>query len=177
MKRNRSGDNFANQNLSASERGGKYLSFFLEEEEYGIEILKVQEIIGMLPVTPIPRTPAFVRGVINLRGKVIPVTDLRRTFSMGTIDQTSETCIIVVRTNGLEIGVMVDKVSEVLDIAHSEVEGSPCFGTNIPIDFLIGIGRVNDRVRLLLDIDRLLGVEDVPHLSQTCVVKEQARAL
>lgn len=142
-------------------RGGKFLSFFLKQEEYGIEILKVQEIIGVLPITRVPRTPEFVKGVINLRGKIIPVTDLRSKFNMEEREETSETCIIVVQTNGLEIGVIVDKVSEVLDISDQEIEDVPSFGTDVSTDYLLGIGNTNGRVRLLLDIDRILTPQEI----------------
>lgn len=142
-------------------RGGKYLSFFLKDEEYGIEILKVQEIIGMLPVTRVPRTPEFVRGVVNLRGKIIPVTDLRRKFGMEEGEMTAENCIIVVQTRGLEIGVIVDKVSEVLDIPETEIEDVPAFGTEINTDYLLGVGKTGDKVRLLLDIDEIVTEQDL----------------
>lgn len=121
----------------------------------------MQEIIGILPITRVPRTPEFVKGVINLRGKIIPVTDLRSKFNMEERDETSETCIIVVRTNGLEIGVIVDKVSEVLDISDKEIEDVPSFGTDVSTDYLLGIGNTNGRVRLLLDIERILTPKEV----------------
>jgi purine-binding chemotaxis protein CheW len=147
-----------------SNRGGKFLSFFLKDEEYGIEILKVQEIIGMLPITRVPRTPESVKGVINLRGKIIPVTDLRSRFGMEEREITTETCTIVVQAAGLEIGVIVDKVSEVLDIADAEVEDVPSFGTDVSTDYLLGIGNTNGRVRLLLDIDKILSGKEAADL-------------
>lgn len=142
------------ENLNS--RGGKFLTFFLKDEEYGIEIGKVQEIIGMLPITRVPRTPPFVRGVVNLRGKIIPVTNLRFKFGMEECADSSETCIIVVKTQGVEIGVIVDKVSEVIDISENEIEDAPSFGAEISVDYLLGIGKAQDKVRLLLDIDRIL---------------------
>lgn len=151
---------------------GKFLSFFLKQEEYGIEILKVQEIIGLLPITRVPRTPESMRGVINLRGKIIPVTDLRSKFGMEEREETAETCIIVVQTSGLEIGVIVDKVSEVLDISAAEIEDVPSFGTEVSTEYLLGIGNTNGRVRLLLDIDRILTVKEaveLPNLAATAV--------
>lgn len=135
---------------------GKFLTFFLGGEEYGLEILKVQEIIGMLAVTPVPRTPEYIRGVVNLRGKVIPVVDLRAKFEMPMVAQTEETCIIVVETHGAKIGTVVDKVSEVLDIAADDIEPSPSLGASVRTDFILGIGKANGRVRLLLDIDKVL---------------------
>jgi purine-binding chemotaxis protein CheW len=144
-----------------NEHGGKFLSFFLKDEEYGIEILKVREIIGMLPITRVPRTPEHVRGVINLRGKIIPVTDLRSKFEMEETQESAENCTIVVKTGGIEIGVIVDKVSEVVDIAGSDIEPLPNFGTDVNTKYLLGIGNTNGRVRLLLDIDVVIGEEDL----------------
>ena len=113
-----------------SERAGKYLTFVLAEEEYGLEILKVREIIGAMDITSVPRTPDYVKGVINLRGKVIPVVDLRLKFDMAEIERTEETCIIVVNVGDVEMGIIVDKVSEVLDIAEEEIEDPPAFGAS-----------------------------------------------
>lgn len=143
------------------DRGGKFLTFFLAGEEYGLEILKVHEIIGMMPITSVPRTPGFIKGVINLRGKVIPIIDLRLKLAMDSTDQTDETCIIVVQAGGLEIGVIVDKVSEVLDIADSDIEDAPSFGTDVNSDYILGIGKSEGRVKLLLDIDRVLTMQEV----------------
>jgi purine-binding chemotaxis protein CheW len=137
-------------------RGGKFLSFFLNGEEYGMEILKVHEIIGMLPVTRVPKTSAYMRGVVNLRGKIIPVIDLRLRFGMEMAEETSENCIIVVEAGGVEIGVIVDKVSEVLEITDGEIEDVPSFGTDVSTNYLLGIGNTNGNVRMLLDIDRIL---------------------
>ena len=150
----------AAQVANNNQQGGKFLSFFLKDEEYGIEILKVQEIIGMLPITRVPRTPEYVKGVINLRGKIIPVTDLRRKFGMEEMQESAENCTIVVKTAGLEIGVIVDKVSEVLDISDSDIESVPSFGTEVDTKYLLGIGNTNGRVRLLLDIDYVISEED-----------------
>lgn len=150
----------AEKTSAKNRHAGKFLSFFLKQEEYGIEILKVQEIIGLLPITRVPRTPEYMRGVINLRGKIIPVTDLRSKFGMEDREETAETCIIVVQTSGLEIGVIVDKVSEVLDISAAEIEDVPSFGTEVSTDYLLGIGNTNGRVRLLLDIDCILTAKE-----------------
>lgn len=153
-----------NVEAGKTHRGGKFLSFYLKEEEYGIEILKVQEIIGMLPITRVPRTPEFVCGVINLRGKIIPVMDLRRKFQMEEREESAETCIIVVQTGGLEIGVVVDKVSEVLDITDAEIEEVPVFGTEVSTDYLLGIGNTSGRVRLLLNIDNIVTEKETAQL-------------
>ncbi len=137
-------------------RGGKFLTFFLEHEEYGLEILKVQEIIGMMDITPVPRTPEYICGVINLRGKVIPIVDLRRKFGMPSADRTAETCVIVVEANRLQTGIVVDQVSEVLDIPEGNIEDAPAFGSDVRTDYILGIGKSEGRVKLLLDIDRAL---------------------
>ncbi len=144
--------------------GGKFLSFFLAGEEYGIEILKVQEIIGMMGITRVPRTPDFIRGVINLRGKVIPIIDLRLKFGMESKEQTDETCIIVVKTEGIEMGIVVDKVSEVLDIAGRDIEDAPSFGVEVNTEYILGIGKSAGRVKLLLDIDKVLSSRDAEQI-------------
>jgi purine-binding chemotaxis protein CheW len=148
-------------------RAGKYLTFFLGSEEYGIEILKVHEIIGVMPITPVPRTPAYIKGVINLRGKVIPTVDLRLKFGMPPVDQTEETCIIVVQTHGIEMGTIVDKVSEVLNISAQDIDDAPSFGASVNTDFILGIGKASGKVRLLLDIDKVLSTADVLDLHST----------
>ncbi len=141
--------------------GGKYLTFFLANEEYGLEILKVVEIIGIMDVTPVPRTPKYIQGVINLRGKVIPVMDLRIKFGMPHVETTDETVIIVVHAQSIEMGIIVDKVSEVLDINNESIEDSPAFGTEVNTEYILGIGKAEGNVKLLLDIDRVLTSQDV----------------
>lgn len=148
---------------AARSRAGKYLTFFLAGEEYGLEILKVSEIIGLQPITRVPRMPDFVRGVINLRGKVIPITDLRRKFNMDD-DDASDSCIIVVQMQGVQTGIVVDRVSEVVAIAESDIENSPSFGAGIRTEFLLGIGKSQGRVKLLLDIDRVLATSELEAL-------------
>jgi len=149
------------QHQGALMQGGKFLTFFLSGEEYGIEILKVHEIIGLLPITRVPHTQTCLKGVVNLRGKVIPVVDLRLKFGMPTIESTSETCIIVVHIRGIEVGVMVDKVSEVIDVRDGEIEPAPTFGTGFNTDFILGIGNTQEKVRILLDIERVLPSEEL----------------
>lgn len=141
--------------VASASRAGKYLTFFLAGEEYGLEILKVSEIIGMQPITRVPRMPEFVRGVINLRGKVIPITDLRRKFGMDA-DGQEDSCIIVVQMKGVQTGIVVDRVSEVVAIAEADIEDAPSFGAGIRTEFLLGIGKAGGRVKLLLDIDKVL---------------------
>ncbi len=152
----------------------KVLTFFLGQEEYGLEILKVQEIIGMMDVTAVPRTPQYIRGVINLRGKIIPIVELRLKFDMETIEQTEETCIIVVRAGGIEIGIVVDKVSEVVDIAREDIEDAPSFGTSVRTDYILGIGKSEGRVKMLLDIEKVLATEDMVHIQAAGEASEMA---
>ncbi|MBI5376434.1 MAG: chemotaxis protein CheW [Candidatus Schekmanbacteria bacterium] len=147
------------------DKGGKFLTFFLGKEEYGIEILKVHEIIGMMPITPVPRTPKFVRGVINLRGRIIPVMELRQKFGMSSVEQTDESCIIVVQSDGVQTGIIVDRVSEVLDIANENIEDAPSFGAGVNIEYILGLGKSEGRVKLLLDIDKILENEKTEKLN------------
>jgi purine-binding chemotaxis protein CheW len=151
-------------------KSGKYLTFHLAEELYGLEILKVQEIIGMMNVTQVPRTPDFVRGVINLRGKVIPVVDLRRKFNMESIPDTERTCVIVVqvcRTDAMvTMGIIVDEVSEVLEIQENQIEPAPSFGVSIDTSFILGMGKVGQKVIILLDGDRVLSTGELAAVSQ-----------
>lgn len=149
---------------SATDLGGKYLTCFLESEEYGLEILKVQEIIGVMGITPVPRTPEYIRGVINLRGRVIPIIDLRLKFEMESVEHTEETCIIVVEAHGVQMGIVVDKVSEVLDIPGESIEDTPSFGSGVSTDFLLGIGKTEGGVTLLLDIERVVSAQDAEGL-------------
>jgi purine-binding chemotaxis protein CheW len=152
------------------EREGKYLTFSLAEEQYGIGILKVKEIIRIMPITTIPRTPDYIRGVINLRGKVIPVVDLRRKFGMEGMEQTDQSCIIVVEIAGQQgpvlIGVVVDSVSEVLNIKGGDIEDAPTFGAHLETDYILGMAKMSGGVKILLDIDKVLGAEDVSILGQ-----------
>ena len=141
--------------------GEKFLTFYLADEEYGVEILKVQEIIGLLPITRVPRTPIYLRGVINLRGKVIPVVDLRLKFGMESKTNTTETCIIVVHVHGVEMGVVVDRVSEVLRIPANDIEPTPTFGNDVRTDYILGIGKSQAKVKILLDIDKVLSADGI----------------
>jgi purine-binding chemotaxis protein CheW len=152
-----------NETEGAKTRGGKFLTFFLADEEYGIEILKVQEIIGLLPITHIPRSPVFIKGVVNLRGRIIPVVDLRLKLSMEEAGHTERTCIIVVKTSTLHIGVIVDKVCEVVNIAGDNIDDTPVLGQAVDNEYILGIGKVGERVKLLLDIDKVLSADDLQH--------------
>jgi len=147
---------------------GKYLTFSLAEEEYGIGILKVKEIIGVMPITSVPRAPHYVKGVINLRGKVIPVVDLRLRFDMPEIDYTDKTCIVVAEIAGtsgqVQMGIVVDAVSEVLNIRGADIEETPSFGANLNTDYILGMAKMEGKVKILLDIDRALSKEEVAGL-------------
>ena len=142
-------------------RGGKFLSFYLGGEEYGIEILKVQEIMGLLPITRVPQTIRYLKGVINLRGKVIPVIDLRMKFGMPAVESTNETCIVVVHIHTVEVGVIVDKVSEVISIPDQNIEPAPSFGAECNTEYILGIGKTQERVIILLNIDLVLPTNEL----------------
>ncbi len=136
-----------------------------------MEILKIREIIGLMEVTPVPRTPAAIRGVINLRGKIIPVIDLRLKFEMDTVADTRQTCIIVVDLAGdnetLQTGILVDSVSEVRDIKQEQIESPPAFGGTMSTEFVLGMAKINDSVKILLNIDRVLTAEEIQHVSDS----------
>ncbi len=158
------------ESAGAGGKEGKYLTFSLDNEQYGIGILKIKEIIGMIPITPVPRTPEYVKGVINLRGKVIPVIDLRQRFSMGVVDSTDRTCIIVVEIESssgtVMMGILVDSVSEVLNIKGEEIEDTPTFGGKVDTDYILGMAKMDGTVKILLDIDRVLSAGEVRDLEK-----------
>jgi len=139
----------------------KYLTLVLAHEHYGVPILKVQEIIGLQEITPVPRMPHEVRGVLNLRGRVIPILDLRSRFGLERGEDTKRTCIVVVQVAGATgpviMGVVVDQVSEVQDIPPEQVEPAPALGASVDTAFIAGVGKVGKRVVMLLDIDKALG--------------------
>ncbi|SLM33079.1 Chemotaxis protein CheW [Desulfamplus magnetovallimortis] len=153
------------------EKEGKYLTFSLAGEEYGIGILQVKEIIGMMPITSVPRTPNFVKGVINLRGKVIPVIDLRLRFGIEESEYTERTCIIVVEISGnhgdMVIGIVVDSVSEVLNIKAEHIEPAPSFGASLDSEYILGMAKLEGGVKILLDINKVLGSDDISILEKT----------
>lgn len=140
--------------------GGKYLTFRLADEEYGLQILKVREINGIMDITAVPRMPRFMKGVINLRGKVIPVIDLRLKFNLSEAEYTEQTCIIVVDV-GRNIGIIVDTVSEVLDISGDNIEPPPALESNAKEHFILGMGKVGDEVKILLNIDHVLSADEM----------------
>jgi purine-binding chemotaxis protein CheW len=142
---------------------GKYLTFALAKEEYGLPVLKVREIIKLMDITAVPQMPGHVKGVINLRGKVIPIIDLRLKFGMPTTDYTERTCIIVVEAEledrRIMLGVIVDSVSEVLNITADEIERTPDFGERLDTTYMKGVAKIKDKVKILLDLDRILAVD------------------
>lgn len=146
--------------------GGMYLTFYMQSEQYGIEILKIQEIIQMMSVTPIPRTPEFVKGVINLRGKVIPVIDLRLKFNMPAVFHGDQTCIIIIDLGSLNMGVIIDRVSEVVDFTDEQIDRTPSFGVRLNTEFIRGIGKTDDQVTVLMDIEHVLTDTELMTLAQ-----------
>ena len=160
----------ANRDSAAAriDKAAKYLTFVLADEEYGLEILKVREIIQMMKITAVPRTPDYVQGVINLRGKVIPVVDLRCKMGLPEGQRTEQTCIIVVDIGEIEMGTIVDRVSEVLDITAEEIDEAPSFGASVNTDFILGMGKAHDRVTTLLNIGRVLTGDDIDCIRESC---------
>lgn len=152
------------------DKEGKYLTFSLAGEEYGIGILKVKEIIGMMSITMVPQTPSYLKGVINLRGKVIPVVDLRLKFGMESIEYNERTCIIVVEISGtgrtVHMGIVVDSVSEVLNIKAGDIEETPNFGTKLNTEYILGMAKSAGGIKILLDIDRVLSAEEISGLAK-----------
>ena len=153
------------------DKEGKYLTFALANEQYGLEILKVREIIGYMDITSVPRTPGYVKGVINLRGQVIPVLDLRAKFGMESTEVSDQTCIIVVEVtqsgHAFSTGIIVDHVEEVLDIEGKNIESAPQFGASVNTDFILGMGKVGESVKILLDIDEVLATSDLSGVAQS----------
>ncbi len=154
-----------NATPAGSASGGKYLTFRLADEEFGLPIMKVQEIIGMMPVTRVPGLPPYVRGVINLRGRIHPTIDLRIKFGLPDTADTERTCIIVVEVSAergqVNMGVIVDAVAEVLDIADGEIDSTPEFGASVNTEFILGLAVVKGNVKMLLDIERILTAQEM----------------
>ena len=151
---------------NAQTRAGKYLTFALDNEEYGLEILKVREIIGHMETTSVPQMPDYVEGIINLRGQVIPVINLRSKFGMDNAEITEQTCIIVVETlrqgRKYSTGIVVDNVQEVLDITSEQIADAPDFGSAVDTEFILGMGKIGKSVKILLDIDKILEGANLP---------------
>lgn len=149
----------------AKSRTGKYLTFSLSNESYGVDVLKVREIIRFLKITPVPQMPPYVKGVINLRGKVLPVIDLRLKFGLEAADATERTCIVVVRVmageHDITLGMIVDSVEEVINLNESEIEETPEFGAKVDTAYLMGMAKVKGAIKTLLDIDKVVSPESL----------------
>lgn len=154
--------------LKTDQRAGKYLTFCLGNEEFAIQVLRVREIMGIQEITAVPQTPGYVKGVINLRGKVIPVVDLRLKFGLPEAEYTQRTCIIVVQIEvgggKVQIGVVVDAVSEVLTLQAGDIEDTPDFGNGVATPYLSGMAKIKGKVKILLDIDMVLSTQDLQAL-------------
>lgn len=150
---------------TAELNGGKFLTFELNGEEYGLSILQVQEIISPVPITRVPHTPAYMVGVMNLRGKVIPVYDLRRKFRLPPTEWAAETCIIVVKLSNLEVGMVGDRVCEVREIGSKDLDPAPSFGTSVDASFLKAMAKKDGKVTMILDLPVVLDLNEL--LSQT----------
>lgn len=155
-------DDRATDSMASAADNGQFLTFTLQNEEYGIEILKVQEIKGFSKITPIPNAPPFVRGVMNLRGTVVPIIDLRARFSMTEKDYDQFTCIIVVNVGTRVVGLVVDTVSDVLNIPNDAIADPPELASVGDSSCITGMGKLGERIVMLLDTGRLVGVEGIP---------------
>jgi purine-binding chemotaxis protein CheW len=153
------------QALKSDDRAGKYLTFMIGKEEFGVGVLKVREIMGIQDITAVPQTPPYLKGVINLRGKVTPVIDLRLKFGLPAIDYTQRTCIIVVQVKSgsaaLLMGIVVDEVSEVLTIAAGDIEDTPDFGASVATTYILGMAKIKGKVKILLDINEVLTSQEI----------------
>ena len=163
----------ATPGMTLTREAGKYLTFKLAEEEYGLEILKVREINGLMDITAVPQMPIYMKGVINLRGKVIPVVDLRLKFGLDEIEHTEQTCFIVVDV-GKEIGIIVDTVSEVLDMKAEDIEPPPALGSSVDTSFILGMGKVGDAVKILLDITKILTSDELTDIASAADAAESS---
>ncbi len=158
------------ETLDEKIKEGKYITFMLNKEEYGIRITSIHQIIGMTQITPVPHTPDFIKGVFNLRGKIIPMIDLRLKFGLEFREYDERTCIIVVEISGngksYPIGVAVDAVSEVLNITSGNYEETPSFGVSIETDFILGMAKVKEKIKIILDINKVLTQSDIKTLKE-----------
>lgn len=158
------------QHGKVDQRPGKYLTFELGREEFGIQVLKVREIMGIQDITAVPHTPPHVKGVINLRGKVVPVVDLRLKFGLPEIEYTQRTCIIVVQVAGdagsLLMGIVVDGVSEVLNVTAADIEDTPDFGNGVSTPYILGMAKVKGKVKILLEINQVMTSQELQGLDQ-----------
>lgn len=149
--------------------GGKLLTFQLGKQEYGIQILEAREVVGLMQIDPVPQTPEFMKGVVNLRGKIIPIIDLRSKFGMPEIEPTKENCIVVVDIQGHLTGVIVDFLAGVLTIEEEEFEETPQLGANIRTEFIIGMAKLENRVVIVLDMENILSNDELVLFHQSKV--------
>ncbi len=153
------------ENAAASNEQSQYLTFHIAEEEYAIGILRVREIIQYETITKVPHTPQWIRGVINLRGNVVPVVDLAVKFGLALTEPTPSTCIVIaevmIEDEAAVMGVMADSVSQVIDLRPEQVQPPPAFGTRVHVDFLQGMGQMDRKFVLILDIDRVLTADEL----------------
>jgi purine-binding chemotaxis protein CheW len=158
----------------------QYLTFKLEDEVFAVDISKVREVLDFTTVTKVPRTPEFMRGVINLRGSVVPVVDLRLKFGLAKTEKTVNTCIIItevsVDNETAVLGVLADSVQEVMDLEPGQIEPAPKIGTRLKTEFIKGMGKQNENFIILLDIDKVFSSEDIT-LAQSSLVEETAQAV
>jgi purine-binding chemotaxis protein CheW len=150
---------------------GKYLTFCLGNESYGVEVLKIREIIRLVNITAVPQMPEYVKGVINLRGKIIPVVDLRLKFGLAKAETTERTCIIVVQVDlssgaKTQMGLVVDGVEEVVNIAAADIEETPDFGTKLDTEYIVGMAKIKGVVKTLLDIDRVVTADKITQIQE-----------
>jgi len=155
-----------NEEILFTKSGGKLLTFYLGSREYGIQILEAREVVGMLNIDPVPRTPAFMKGVINLRGKIVPVIDLRLKFEMEFAEYSNETCIIVVDLAGIFTGIIVDKLAGVITIDKEHYEPTPKLGHNINAEFVVGMVKLAERVIIVLQLENVLDNKELESVSQ-----------
>ena len=160
---------------AAASLAGKYLTFTLQGESYGVDVLKVREIIRHITITAVPQMPDYIRGVINLRGKIIPVMDLRLRFEFPNVTNTDQTCIVVVQMKlpdgkATPMGMVVDGVEEVINFSAADIEATPDFGGQIAVDYVLGMAKVKAVVKVLLDIDRVVGASAIPSLKSALAV-------
>jgi purine-binding chemotaxis protein CheW len=142
---------------------GRYLTFVLEKQQYAVPIMAVREINQLIEITPVPRTPAFILGVINLRGKIIPVADLRAKFGMTKSVFDRQTCIVVIETDAGHVGMVVDKVDDVVELQSTHIEPPPQLGSKTEMEFLMGIAKFQERVLILIDIHSALSSHEIMH--------------
>ncbi|WP_447983458.1 chemotaxis protein CheW [Nitrospira sp. Nam74] len=170
-------DGGSSRNVSKTlSEANQYLTFMLGDELYGVDILRVQEIKGYQKCTPIPNTPVFIKGVLNLRGTIVPIVDLRAKFNLPPVEATMFTVVIVVVVKDRIMGLIVDAVSEVMDIASADIQPPPMLGTNVDVSFISGLGRCGERLITILNIDHVLSLEELLHVGSTSEEIETVQA-